>query len=78
MIKVDENINFKECPFCGSEKVCALRSAPEYDHVWNQYHEPCVCGDCDKEFVIIYKPYRHESDELTAQALLYGKKGGTK
>ena len=29
-------------------------------------------------FVIIYKPYRHESDELTAQALLYDKKGKTK
>ena len=71
MNKVDEKIDFKKCPFCGSEKVCAVKSHPDYDHVGDQYHEPCECGECRKEWTTIYKPYRNESDDLTAQALLY-------
>ena len=69
-----KNVNFKECPFCGSEQVCALQQTPDYDHVGNQYHEPCICGHCDKEFVIVYQPYRYESDDLTAQDLLNSKR----
>ena len=88
-------IDFKKCPFCGSEKVQALKSHPDYDcngvsgsrvyelrknhwlrsmefRVGDEYHEPCDCGDCGKDWVTIYKPFRNQSDALTALESING------
>ena len=57
-------IDFKKCPFCGSEKVQAMDSEPTYDYEHNEYHEPCDCGDCNMEWTTIYSPNRNQSDSL--------------
>ncbi len=67
-----EKTNFKKCPFCGSERIQAFKSHPSYDHVGDEYHEPCDCADCEKQWVTIYKPCRNESDDLTALKIING------
>jgi transcriptional regulator NrdR family protein len=51
--------DFKKCPYCKSEKVQAFKSHPIYDSVWDEYHEPCDCGDCEGEWTTIYKPSKN-------------------
>lgn len=65
--------DFKKCPFCGSEKVQAFKRHPDYDSVGDEYHEPCDCGDCGKEWVTIYSPSRNQSDALTALGMINSK-----
>ena len=55
-IKVD----FSKCPYCESKRVHALFNYPEYNHVADEYNEEHICGDCQKEWITIYKPCRNE------------------
>ena len=68
-----KKIDFKECPFCGSLAISALKSHPNYDSVGDEYHEPCDCRDCGKEWVTIYKPCRNQSDALDALEMINSK-----
>lgn len=70
----NNKIDFKECPFCKSLKVQAFKAHPDYDHVNDEYHEPCDCGDCGEEWVTIYKPFRIQSDALDALEMINSKK----
>jgi hypothetical protein len=69
----NKKIDFKECPFCGSLKIQAIKGHPDYDHVGDQYHEPMDCGDCGEDWVTIYSPSRNQSDALTALEMLNSK-----
>ena len=68
-----KKIDFKVCPFCGSLRIKAFKGHRDYDSVGDEYHEPMDCGDCEKQWVTIYKPYKNQSDDLTAEKIINSK-----
>ena len=69
----EKKIDFKVCPFCGSLRIQAFKGHPDYDSVGDEYHEPMDCSDCEKQWVTIYKPYKNQSDDLTAEKIINSK-----